>query len=192
MKLHDLQYLPPVTLPASQTVYRIQRSRARPGGVTIGPLKLAPIGDLSGRFALPMAETGYFAESPETAVYESLVRREAVALSLSHAAQRQLLCLQVTRTVQLLDLRQHASTWPVLQSLRFAVTQALAAAASTEGFEGIAYRSAQHYGQDCFVVFGAALKDFKLVWRKPLLLADGAMHPSLATAIRGGQIMLTP
>lgn len=192
MKLHDLQYLPPVTLPASQTVYRVQRTRARPGSVAIGPLRMAPIGDMSGRFALAQTETSYFAESPETAIYESLVRREAVALSLSHAATRQLLCLRTTRPVQLLDLRQHAPSWPVLQSLRFSVTQDIAAGALAEGFEGIAYRSAQHYGQDCFVVFGAGLRAFKLVWRKALLLADGSMHQALAAAIRGGQITLAP
>lgn len=192
MKLHDLQYLPPVTLAASQTVYRVQRAKARPGAVTVGPLKMAPIGDMSGRFALTNTETGYFAESPETAIYESLVRREAVSLSLSNAASRQLLCLRTTRPVQLLDLRQHVASWPVLQSLRFTVTQEIAAGAEAEGFEGIAYRSAQHYGQDCFVVFGAGLKSFKLVWRKALVLADGSMHQALATAIRGGQIMLAP
>ena len=69
----------------------------------IGPLKLAPIGDMSGRFALATSETGYFAESPETAIYESLVRREIVSLSIGNAAGRQLLCLRAIRPVQLLD-----------------------------------------------------------------------------------------
>lgn len=77
---------------------------------------------------------------------ESLVRREAVSLSLSNAASRQLLCLRATHPVKLLDLRQHAASWPVLQSLRFAVTQQIAAGAESEGFEGIAYRAAQHHG----------------------------------------------
>jgi hypothetical protein len=78
----------------------------------------------------------------------------------------------------------------VLQSLRFSATQEIAAEAVAAGFEGIAYRSAQHYGQDCFVVFGASLKAFKLVWRKALLLPNGSMHQALAAAIRGGQILL--
>lgn len=192
MKLHDLQYLPPITLAASQTVYRVQRIKSRSGTSSIGPLKVAPIGDLSGRFALATAETGYFAESPETAIYESLVRREAVSLSISNASRRQLMCLRTTRPVQLLDLRQHTSSWPVLQSLRFSATQEVAAEAQAAGFEGIAYRSAQHYGQDCFVAFGAGLQAFKLVWREALLLPDGSMHQALVTAIRGGQIMLVP
>lgn len=120
------------------------------------------------------------------------MRREAVSLSISNAAGRQLLCLRAIRPIQLLDLRQHASSWPVLQSLRFSATQGIAAEAVTAGFEGIAYRSAQHYGQDCFVVFGAGLKAFKLVWRKALLFPDGSMHQALAAAIRGGQILLAP
>lgn len=64
MKLQDLQYLPPITLAASQTVYRVQRIRGRPGAASIGPLKMAPIGDMSSRFAVSSAEAGYFAESP--------------------------------------------------------------------------------------------------------------------------------
>lgn len=191
MKLHDLQYLPSTTLPASHTVYRVQRTKARPGSVRIGPLKMAPAGDLHGRYSVATTASCYFAESAETAIYESLVWREAVALSLDIAENRQLLCLSTTRPIHFLDLRHHASSWPVLQSLRFTATQAIAAGALAEGFEGIVYRSAQHYGQDCFVVFGTSLKAFKLAWRKPLLLPDGAMHQALATAIRGGQIMLT-
>jgi hypothetical protein len=190
MELHDLQYLPALPWPAARTVYRIQRIRNRPGTLTVGALKLAPLGDQSGRFALPDQATGYFAESPETAAYESLVRREAVSLSLTQARQRQLLCLQTTAPLHLLDLRQHASTWPVLQSLRFSVTRQLAAGARTAGFDGIAYRSAQHHGQDCFVVFGPGLQYFKPVWRRPLIRPDGAMHQALAAAIRGGQIPL--
>ncbi|MCE4556927.1 RES domain-containing protein [Pelomonas cellulosilytica] len=65
-------------------------------------------------------------------------------------------------------------------------------AVGAEGFEGIVYRSAQHHGQDCLVVFGAGLRSFKRVWRKALVLADDSMDQALATASRGGQIMLAP
>lgn len=147
---------------------------------------------MSTRFAVPSVPASYFAESPETAVYESLVRREAISLSISSAASRVLFCLRTTRPVQLLDLRPHASSWPVLQSLRFASTQEVASEAVAAGFEGIAYRSAQQYGQDCLVVFGDGLKSFRLVWRKALVLKDGSMHQALAAAIRGGQIMVVP
>jgi RES domain len=192
MKLAELQYLPLTTLATSQTVYRVQRGRPRPEAATVGPLKLAPAGDRSSRFAIAAALAGYFAESPETAVYESLVRREAVSLSISNAASRVLLCLRTTRPMQLLDLRPHASSWPVLQSLRFASTQEIAAEAFAAGFEGIAYRSAQQYGQDCFAICGATLRGVRLVWRKALVLKDGSVHEALATAIRGGQIVVVP
>jgi hypothetical protein len=48
--------------------------------VSPGPLRLAPAGDRSSRLAVASTTVGYFAESPETAMYESLVRREAVLL----------------------------------------------------------------------------------------------------------------
>lgn len=192
MKLQDLQFLPPTALATSQTVYRVQRAKARPGTPTVGPLKLAPAGDRISRFAVASALAGYFAESPEAAVYESLVRREASSLSISNAASRVLLCLRTTRPIQLLDLRPHASTWPALQSLRFTATQEVAEEAVAAGFEGIAYRSAQQHGQDCFVVFGAVLQEFRLIWRKALVLKDGSMHQALAAAIRGGQIPVVP
>jgi len=126
MKLNDLQYVPTSTLASSQTVYRVQRRKARAGSVTLGPLRLAPAGDRSSRFAVASTTVGYFAENPETAVYESLVRREAVSLSMTTAADRVMLCLRATRAVQLIDLRPHAPSWPVLQSLRFASTQEVA------------------------------------------------------------------
>lgn len=192
MQLQDLQYAPTHTLAASQTVYRVQRRRSRVGTVVVGALRLPPASAANARFSLAAELSGYFAESPLTACYESLVRREATALSLADAAQRQLLCLRCMQPLQLLDLRPHAGTWPVLQSLRFGATQALAAGAHAAGYDGIAYRSAQQYGQDCFVVFGAGLAGFRLVWRKPLLHASGGIHQALAAAARGGQIAVTP
>ena len=68
MKLNDLQYVPTSTLASSQTVYRVQRKKARAGSVTIGHLKLAAAGDRSSRFAVASATVGYFAESPEVGV----------------------------------------------------------------------------------------------------------------------------
>ena len=58
----------------------MQCRKARAGSVSPGPLRLAPAGDRSSRFAVASTTVGYFAESPETAMYESLVRREAVLL----------------------------------------------------------------------------------------------------------------
>ena len=147
---------------------------------------------MSSRFALGTACVAYFAESPETAIYESLVRREAVSLSMRMVSTRALLCLRTTRSLRLLDLRPHTPSWPVLQSLRFEATQGIAKDALEADFDGIVYRSAQQYGQDCLVVFGSGADAFKLAWRKPLVRADGALHQALAAAIHGGQIMVVP
>ena len=92
-----------------------------------------------------------------------LVRREATSLSLDVARSRELLCLQAARPINLLDLRPHAPTWTFLQSLRFAVTRAVADETMAAGFEGIAYRSPQHYGQDCFALFGPALQSLGVI-----------------------------
>src|SRR5689334_15118805 len=107
MKLEDLAFVPEHAVPASMTLYRVQRSTSRPGTVTIGSLKVPPAGTLSGRFDLSSLPVGYFAEAPETAIYESLARREALGLSLSVVAKRRLLALQTRRTLRLADLRPH-------------------------------------------------------------------------------------
>jgi RES domain len=192
MNLKDLEYVPTATLPALQTVYRVQRTAALSTTVTVGPLLLPPAGLLSGRFDLATMDVGYFAETPETAAFEALARREAKTLSLAVLGQRGLICVQATLALQLLDLRPHTPTWPVLQSQRMHVTQTLAAAALQAGFEGIVYRSAQQYGHDCYAVFGAALHGFNSVWSQPVLKPSGAIHPAVMAAIQGAQIPLVP
>ncbi len=192
MDLRDLEYVPTATLPALQTVYRVQRAAALQGTVAIGPLLLPPTGLLAGRFDLLTTAVGYFAETPETAVFEALARRESKTLSLAVLGQRKLLCVQAGRSAQLLDLRPHTPTWPVLQSLRIQVTQSLAAAALHAGFEGVVYRAAQQYGHDCYAVFGAALVSIGAVWRRPVLKPSGAMHQAVIAAIQGAQIPLVP
>jgi hypothetical protein len=127
MKLADLKFAPSFDLPAPSVLYRIQRARARRGSLRVGRILLPPSHLLSGRFDVAGVPVGYFAEAPETAVYESLCRREATAVSMQAAAIRTLLCVQTTQPLRLLDLRMHASSWPVLQSLRLNHTQELAA-----------------------------------------------------------------
>ena len=136
---------------------------------------------------------GYFAESGETAVYESLARREATTLSLDIVAKRALLALQTTEPLRLLDLRFHASAWPVLQSTRYRETRGLSLDARDMGYQGIVYRSAQQYGSDCYAIFGAeAMETLRLQSRVALVNSAGAIHRSVADAVRGSQIPLTP
>jgi len=151
MKLSDLELLTTHTFAAGQSLFRVQRSRA--AAVRRGPLKLAPLGLLSGRFDLPHAPCAYFGDAPDTALYEALFRREAQFVSLTELRKRELLAVQSNRDLKLGDLRPHAGNWPVLQALRFSQTQELANEAYAAGFEGFIYCSAQQHGQDCVVIF---------------------------------------
>ncbi|CAN5294838.1 hypothetical protein BH11PSE9_BH11PSE9_04060 [soil metagenome] len=193
MRLTDLQYAPEYPLLAHSVLHRIQRIRSRAGAVSVGPLRLPPAGLLVGRFDLSAEVVGYFAESPETAIYETLARREATLLSLADIGKRLLLSMRASASLNLLDLRPHAATWPVLQSLRYASTQMLAHDARRQGFEGVVYRSAQQHGRDCYALFGDAMNSLRAISKTPLLEPKtGALHRAAAIAIRGSQISLAP
>lgn len=193
MKLADLEFAPSFDLPAPAVLYRIQRARARRGSLRVGRVLLPPAHLLSGRFDVSGLPVGYFAEAPETAVYESLCRREATAVSMQTAAMRTLLCVQTSRSLTLLDLRMHASSWPVLQSLRLSHTQELAAEAHAQGFAGIVYCSAQQHNMHCYAIFGDTLTSLRAVWAERLTeRGTGNLHAVLAGAIRGSQVPLVP
>lgn len=193
MKLTDLEYAPAYVLPPSLALYRVQRFAPRRGDKKAGRIRLAPPGTLSGRFDLPDELVGYFAERPETAGYECLARREFETMDFAQLAQRELLCLTVRRQIRLLDLRAHAQSWPVLQSLRFNLTQELAASARDGGFEGIIYKSAQQFGMDCMAVFGPALSRLRYEWADRLVEpGTGNFHSVVAEIARGAQIKVLP
>lgn len=151
MRLSDLEIVTTYSLASGQSLFRVQR--ARNSALRRGPLKLSPVGLLSGRFDLPTVPCAYFAEAPDTALYEALFRREAPLLSLHELRKRELVTVQVRRNLELGDLRPHTPSWPVLQSLRFGETQELAIDAHAAGLEGLIYKSAQQHGQDCVVLF---------------------------------------
>jgi hypothetical protein len=90
----------------------VQRLRSRRGAVAIATLRLPPRGLRAGRFDLPDDEVGYFAESGEAAIYETLAGREATVLPTSALAARALLKLRTTTPSKLIDLRFHANAWP--------------------------------------------------------------------------------
>lgn len=193
MKLADLEFAPSFDLPAPSVLYRIQRAHARRGSLRVGRVLLPPSHLLSGRFDIAGIPVGYFAEAPETAVYESLCRREAAAVSLQAAAMRNLLCVQTAQPLSLLDLRMHASSWPVLQSLRLSHTQELAVEAHAQGFAGIVYCSAQQHNMHCYAVFGDAMTSLRSVWAERLTeRGTGNLHAVLAGAIKGSQVPLVP
>jgi hypothetical protein len=193
MKLSDLTYCQEHTLPRLHSMYRIQRTRRTASTVVIGAVRLPPIGLLAGRFDLPTVPVGYFAEEPETAAYETLARREAIALSITELQSRSLLWVQLTESITLLDLRPHTPTWPVLTSLRFACTQELAGEAARHGYAGLVYRSAQQYDHDCYTLFGPAIGLLRRVESTPLVdPATGGLHRLLLDVARGAQMAVVP
>jgi len=193
MKLDDLQYAPEHTLSAPTIVHRVQRLRVRRGSIRIGPLRIPPRGLLLSRFDLPDAEVGYFAETPETAIYEAMARREVLSLSLDHVGKSAILALSTTQPLLLLDLRPHAPAWPVLQSLRYGATQQLALEARNNGYSGIVYRSAQQYGADCYAIFGDKMRGIRQVSKELLVEpGSGGLHRSAAAAIHGSKIQFNP
>ena len=193
MKQTDLDFTQTATLPQSTELFRVQRRVRHDGDRRVGRLRLPPLGLLSGRFDVPDEDVGYFAAHAETAGYEALARREDHSLSLSRIAQRELICLKVSQPLALLDLRPHAKSHPVLQSMRFKQTQELAADASKAGFCGIVYRSAQQADMDCFAVFGPWLKTLRLKWAEPLVAeGTGSLHYLVEQLSRGACIPVVP
>jgi RES domain len=191
MKLTQLPFVSTYTLPSPTTLYRVQRTRARPGSVAVGRhLHVPPAGTMAGRFDLKLDTVGYFSKKPETATYETMVRRPAAMVSLSGFAQRSLVTIQSAQPLNLLDLRPHAHDWPALQSPRYAPTWELAA--YNAGYDGVAYFSAQQHEAECYAIFGPAMKHLTRSAKVPLVHASGALHAIAAKSIIGAQVMLVP
>ena len=190
MKLTDLELVTHHVLAAGQSLFRVQR--ARRASVRLGPLKLGPTGLLAGRFDLPDVPCAYFAEAPETALYEALFRREAPLLSLEELRKRELIAVEIRRDLRLGDLRPHTMNWPVLQALRFSETQELASDARANGLEGFVYRSAQQFGQDCVVVFNPDPNMVVARSRNPLVSPQGGLNRWVALAARRSKVPLAP
>jgi RES domain-containing protein len=193
MKLTQLPFVSTHTLPSPTTLYRVQRTRARPASVTIGRhLHVPPAGTMAGRFNLKLDTVGYFSGKPETATYETMVRRPAAMVSLSEFSKRSLVTTQSAQPLNLLDLRAHAHDWPALQSPRYAPMWELAEDAYNAGYDGVVYYSAQQHGAECYAIFGRAMKHLTRSVKVPLVHASGALHAIAAKSIIGAQVMLVP
>ena len=125
MNLKELN--PPITqLPAHQIWRRVQRRTVRRDSVRINGFVLAPPGVLAGRFDLSSEAIAYLGDSPETALYESLFRREVRSCHWDRLQQRALTSFQILQGLRLADLRGLEERYPVLQSLRYESTQQFA------------------------------------------------------------------
>lgn len=117
---------PIIELPAHQIWRRIQRKPARSDSVRLNGFVLAPPGGLAGRFDLADEPTAYLGDSPETALYESLFRREVRSCHWDRLQQRVLSSFETLHRLRLVDLRGLEERYPVLQSLRCDSTQSFA------------------------------------------------------------------
>jgi len=168
MNLKDLK--PPlIELPAGQIFYRVQLLRARPGSIRVNGLLLPPAGVLSGRFCLPDQVTAYLADSADTALFESQFRRDTTSRSLTDLRRRALLQFTTIRPLRLVDLRPLAEPYPLLQSLRFAQTQAIGQESFQAGHHGLVYASAQHPQHVCVCLFPDGIHALKRQQQWPLV-----------------------
>lgn len=156
MKFKDLN--PPVIeLPAPSVFHRVQLIRSRTTSLQMNGLSMPPVGLMHGRFCLPNEPVAYLADSQETALYESLLRRETLGRSLSELRRKSLVEFVTTGPLRLADLRGLAEPYPVLQSLRVVQTQELAADCRAEGLDGVVYASAQHPTHTCVALFQSGI-----------------------------------
>ena len=187
MNLKELK--PPILeLAQQQTLFRIQLTKARPSSVRLNGLLLAPPGLLTGRFCLPAGVTGYFADSPHTALYEAVFRREVPSCSLEMLRTRSLVTVHTTGSIRVADMRGLAEPYPFLQSKRMHLTQSLAAQMRASDIEGVLYESAQHSGHACLCFFDNGLAKAKRVAALPLVEPGTArlLHVVTEAARRSG------
>jgi hypothetical protein len=185
-----LGHTPPILeVPARQVWYRVQRKTARKDSVRHKGYVLAPPGGLAGRFDLANEATAYMADSPETALYESLFRREVRSCHVGRIEQRALLSFETQASLRLVDLRGLEEHYPVLQSMRYETSQAFAAACRQQGLHGVLYASAQHPSHSCVCLFLTGVDRTKKVTAVPLAQpGTGLLHKAVILAARGSQV----
>ena len=185
-----LGHTPPVLeIPAHQVWHRVQRKNGRGDSVRLKGYVLAPPGGLAGRFDLPDEATAYVADSPETALYESLFRREVRSCQLSRIEQRALVSFQTMAAIRLVDLRGLEERYPVLQSMRYETSQAFAQGCRQQGLHGVFYASAQHPSHSCVCLFKNGIELTKKLDAVALVQpGTGQLHKSVVLAARGSQV----
>lgn len=185
-----LGHTPPILeIPAQQIWHRVQRKSGRGDSVRLKGYVLAPPGGLAGRFDLAHEATAYVADSPETALYESLFRREVRSCHFSRLEQRTLVSFETIEPVRLVDVRGLEERYPVLQSMRYETSQAFAQACRQQGLHGVLYASAQHPSHSCVCLFKAGIERTKKVEAVTLVQPDtGLLHKAVVLAARGSQV----
>jgi len=188
MNFKDLS--PPIIeIPAHQIWHRVQRKSGRGDSIRTKGYLLAPPGGLAGRFDLVEEPTAYLADSPETALYESLFRREVRSCHWDRLEQRVLASFATQTYLRLADLRGLEERYPVLQSMRYETSQAFAQDCRKQELHGILYASAQHPYHACMCLFKAGIEQTKKLTVVALVQADtDVLHKAVVAAARGSQV----
>lgn len=188
MNFKDLH--PPILeIPAHQTWHRVQRTSARRDSVRLKGYVLAPNGCLAGRFDLADEATAYLADSPETALYESIFRREVRSCHWDRLLERSLVTFETRASLRLADLRGLEERYPVLQSMRYETSQKFAQDCRQQELHGILYASAQHPYHSCVCLFQAGMERTKKMTAFALVEpGSGALHKAVVNAARGSQV----
>lgn len=188
------------TLPAATTLYRVQRPAAGAGGYAVGSVRLPATPGRRGRFDLATMHVAAFALDADTAVYESFARSTARAVSLSLLGAREMLSVQTTVDIPVVDARPHAHDWPFVTAARYAATQDEADEADkVHRLFGVLYASAQRQGAQCVALFdkprgaaGSVLATLSAGTAVPLHAAPGTLHAAVVGALMGTQLPLVP
>jgi len=185
-----LGHTPPVLeIPAHQVWHRVQRKNGRGDSVRLKGYVLAPPGGFAGRFDLADEATAYVADSPATALYESIFRREVRSCHLSRIEQRALVSFETVAPVRLVDLRGLEERYPVLQSMRYETSQAFAQACRQQGLHGVLYASAQHPSHSYVCLFKTGTERTKKLEAVALVQpGTGLLHKAVVLAARGSQV----
>ncbi|MDW5442044.1 RES family NAD+ phosphorylase [Polaromonas sp. SM01] len=188
MNFHDF-HPPIIEIPAHQGWHRVQRKTARRDSVRLKGYVLAPPGVLAGRFDLADEPTAYLADSPETALYESLFRREVRSCSWGRIEQRMLVGFETQAYLRLADLRGLEERYPVLQSMRYETSQTFAQDCRRQDLHGILYASAQHPSHGCLCLFKAGIERTRKT-SSIALVQQGVevLHKAVVAAARGSQV----
>ena len=124
----------------------------------------------------------------DTALFESRFRRDTKIRCLEEFQKRALARFVTTSSLRLLDLRHLAESYPLLQSLRYEQTQALAFESFNAGHQGVIYASAQQAEHACICLFPSGILALKRQQQQPLVKPGTRrlLHVVLDAARRSG------
>jgi RES domain-containing protein len=188
MNFKDLH--PPILeIPDHQVWHRVQRKSSRKGSVRLKGYLLPPTGGMTGRFDLPDEPTVYLADSPETALYESIFRREVRSCHWDRLMARAMVTFETRASLRLADLRGLEERYPVLQSMRYEISQRFSAECRLQGLHGVLYSSAQHPQHSCVCLFHSGILLTKKLTAFALI-EPGTNHllKSVVNAAHGSQV----